>query len=236
MRRGRRAIQRSSGRGAGRRDQRPEAASAAARKRPAADGGGPGPRRGDPDRADAAIDPGDSYPASNRRIVVVADNCSDRTAAVVRAAGIEVWERVEPLERGKRYALEWGFSRLLDDSWVQAVCVIDADCEISPNLLSALAARLGGRAEAVQAPYLISNADASDAAALRWAGFALFNVVRPLGCDRLGLSSGLAGTGMAFSRGLLLRSPWRAFSYAEDREQHMRWVLDGARVEFAPEA
>jgi len=177
-----------------------------------------------------------SYPAENRRIVVVADNCTDRTAPVVRAAGIDVWEREEPDRRGKGYALEWAFSRVLEDPSVQAVCVIDADCEVSSNLLAALAARLRAGAEAVQAPYLISNPNASPSAALRWAGFALFNVVRPLGRQRLGLSSGLLGTGMAFSRSLLLRSPWRAFSHAEDREQHLRWVLDGARVEFAPEA
>jgi hypothetical protein len=177
-----------------------------------------------------------AYPATNLRIVVVADNCSDRTAAVARAAAAEVWERREPSLRGKGHALDWAFSRLLGDDAIDGVCVVDADCEISPNLLSALAARLRDGADAVQAPYLISNPDASDASALRWAGFALFNAVRPLGRHRLGLSSGLLGTGMAISRRLLFRSPWRAFSYAEDREQHMRWVLDGARVAFAPEA
>lgn len=177
-----------------------------------------------------------TYPAAHCRIVVVADNCTDSTATLARAAGAEVWERIDPLRRGKGYALEWAFARLLGDSSVHGVCVVDADCEVSENFLSAMAARLHAGADAVQAPYLISNPEASEAAALRWAGFALFNVVRPLGRDRLGLSSGLLGTGMAFSRRLLHRSPWRAFSYAEDREQHMRWVLDGVRVELAPEA
>ena len=114
--------------------------------------------------------------------------------------------------------------------------MIDADCEITANLLSATAARLHAGADAVQAPYVISNPDASEAAALLFAGFVLFNEVRPLGQHRLGLSSGLLGTGMAFTRSLLLRSPWGAFSYAENREQHKRWVLGGVRVELAPEA
>jgi 1,2-diacylglycerol 3-beta-glucosyltransferase len=61
------------------------------------------------------------------------------------------------------------------------------------------------------------------------------NVVRPLGREYLGLSAGLLGTGMAFSRELLEREPWSAFSYAEDREQHMRWVAAARRVAFAPE-
>ncbi|MGH2869154.1 MAG: glycosyltransferase family 2 protein, partial [Solirubrobacteraceae bacterium] len=139
-------------------------------------------------------------------------------------------------QRGKGFALAWAFDRLSDDVSLAGVCVVDADCRVSANLLSAVAARLGDGAEAVQAPYLVSNPDDSPKSALRWAGFALFNVVRPLGRDQLGLSCGLLGTGLGMSRGLIRRSPWRAHSYAEDREQHMRWVLDGARVVFAPEA
>jgi len=176
------------------------------------------------------------YDSRRRRIIVIADNCDDATAATARAAGAEVWERTDPLHRGKGHALAWGFSRLVEDTAVQAVCVIDADCEASANYLSAVAARVGACEEAVQVSYLVSNPECSPAAALRWAGFALFNVVRPLGRDRLGLSSGLVGTGMAFSRSLLLRSPWAAFSFAEDREQHMRWALAGARSVFAAEA
>jgi cellulose synthase/poly-beta-1,6-N-acetylglucosamine synthase-like glycosyltransferase len=176
------------------------------------------------------------YPSDRIRIVVVADNCSDGTADVARRAGAEVWERTDAANRGKGYALSWAFSRLVRDRGLDAVCVLDADCEASANLLAALGARLQRGAGAVQAAFLVANPDASPVAALRWAGFALFNVIRPLGRDRLGLSSGLLGTGMAASRELLERSPWQSFTYAEDREQHMRWVLAGARVAFAAEA
>lgn len=176
------------------------------------------------------------YDPDHRRIIVIADNCGDRTAAAARSSGAEVWERSDPTRRGKGHALAWAFERVLEDDSIRIVCVIDADCRPSRNFLSAVAVRTEEGADAVQARYQVSNPKRSAATALRWAGFALFNVVRPLGRDRLGLSSGLLGTGMAFSRGLLLRSPWQAFSFAEDREQHMRWVLDGARVAFAPEA
>jgi hypothetical protein len=176
------------------------------------------------------------YRSALRRVIVVADNCSDQTASVARSAGAEVWERHDPDRRGKGYALDWAFPAVLEDESVQAVCVVDADCEISGNLLEALASRLRSGADAAQAAYLISNPEESQRAALRWAGFALFNVVRPLGRDRLGLSCGLLGTGMAISRELLERSPWAAFSFAEDREQHMRWVLSGARVAYVREA
>ena len=178
------------------------------------------------------------YPTDQTRIIVVADNCRDRTAKVAAQAGAEVWERTDSVNRGKGHALAWAFNRIVaaEDTHHDAICVVDADCEVTPNLLRAFAARLGAGADAVQASYLVSDPSRSTGAALRWAGFALFNVVRPLGRERLGLSSGLLGTGMAISSRLLAHSPWRSFSFAEDREQHMRWVLSGARVAFAPEA
>jgi hypothetical protein len=176
------------------------------------------------------------YPPARRPIVVVADNCTDATAEVARAAGADVLERHDPARRGKGHALAWAFPRILEDHRIDAVCIVDADCEVSANLLTACSGRLRAGADAVQARYVVSDPTASNGAALRWAGFALFNVVRPLGRERLGVSAGMLGTGAAFSRSLLARSPWRAFSFAEDREQHMRWVLDGARVAFADEA
>jgi 1,2-diacylglycerol 3-beta-glucosyltransferase len=176
------------------------------------------------------------YPLSRRRIVVVADNCSDATADIARAAGAEVWERRDPARRGKGYALGWAFAMLVGDVAAEAIAVVDADCEVSANFLTALVARVHAGADAVQVRYVISDPERSASAALRWAGFALVNVVRPMGRTELGASSGLLGTGMAFSRRLLLRSPWRAVSFAEDREQHMRWVLAGCRVAFANEA
>ena len=111
------------------------------------------------------------YDPGRRRVIVVADNCTDQTAAAARAAGAEVWERSDPRNRGKGHALAWAFSRLAEDDSVHGVCVVDADCEVSGNLLGAVAARLGAGADAVQVPYLVSNPDSSAATALRWAGF-----------------------------------------------------------------
>src|SRR5262245_27419176 len=41
------------------------------------------------------------------RLVVVADNCVDDTAAVATVAGAEVVERNDPDRKGKGYALAW---------------------------------------------------------------------------------------------------------------------------------
>ena len=92
---------------------------------------------------------------------------------------------------------------------MDAVVLVDADCAVAPNLLSAVEARLCHGCEAVQVTYGVGNPDASWVAALRYASLALVNLVRPLGKARLGLSAGLFGTGMAFSRELLSGTPGR---------------------------
>ena len=180
---------------------------------------------------------GAAYPHEERRIVVIADNCDDRTAAVAGAAGAEVWERTDPERRGKGFALAWALERLLalEDPF-DAVVFVDADCIVSNNLLTAVDARLRAGARALQVDYVAGNPEASNASALRFAAFAVGDTVRFLGKERLGLSCGLVGTGMAFTRDLLERNPWTATGLVEDGEFHMRLVLAGERVEFVPEA
>ena len=64
---------------------------------------------------------------------------------------------------------------------------------------------------------------------------ALFNELRSLGRERLGLSTGLRGNGMAFTRELLRRVPPAAFSVVEDVEYGLDLGEAGIRV-HAPEA
>jgi len=170
-------------------------------------------------------------------VIVLADNCHDRTAELGAAAGATVWERTEPDERGKGHVLAWALGRLAHERPdIDAVAMVDADCVASPGLLEAAGARLAAGGQAVQASYGVSNPDASTTAAGRYAGFALINHVRPLGKSALGLSCGLLGSGMAFDSSLLREIPWRSFGVTEDGEYHLKLVERGVRVDFAPEA
>ena len=177
------------------------------------------------------------YPPDRYEVVVVADNCTDSTAAIARRAGATVWERNAPASPGKGRALAWAIERLRRERpEVDGVAFVDADCEPSQNFLAVLGAALRAGHRIVQADYTVANPGASRRAALRFAAFAVVNTMRPRGKTSLGLSAGLLGTGMAFSIEVLARVPWDAESLVEDRDQHLLLVAAGERVVFVPEA
>jgi len=176
------------------------------------------------------------YPRERYRVVVVADNCADRTAEVASAAGARVLVRADAERRGKGYALAFAFATLGAEGVADAFVVVDADTLVSPNLLGAFAARLGSGAQALQAEYGVRNPAASWRTRLVHLAFTLFHDVRSSARERLRLSCGLRGNGMAFTRGLLAQVPHDAFSVVEDLEYGIRLGLSGHRVHYVAEA
>ena len=176
------------------------------------------------------------WPGPFRRIVVVADNCTDQTAERAREAGATVLVRNDPNVRGKGYALKLAFEESLRKGFADAVVVVDADTMVSSNLLHAFASRLQQGAHAIQAHYGVSNPSVTWRTRLMTVALALFNGVRSMGRERLGLSTGLRGNGMCFSRDILRRVPHEAFSLVEDLEYGIRLGQAGERVFFAWEA
>jgi 1,2-diacylglycerol 3-beta-glucosyltransferase len=178
-----------------------------------------------------------AYPASQVDVCVVADNCDDTTASIARSFGARVYERVNPDERAKGFALHWLLERLREEGrGVDAFVVLDADSVVAPDLLQCMDARLERGAQVIQAHYAVLNSSASAVAGLRQAALAAVHYLRPLGRARLGFSCGLKGNGMCFAAPILERFPWRWYSLAEDVEFHLALVESGIRVEFAPEA
>jgi 1,2-diacylglycerol 3-beta-glucosyltransferase len=176
------------------------------------------------------------YPADMRRVLVVADNCTDATAARAEQAGATVLVRQDANLRGKGYALKFAFDRSLADGFADIVVVVDADTLVSPNLLHAFATRFERGAKAAQAEYGVRNPDASWRTRLMVIALATFHGVRSLGRERLGVSSGLRGNGMAFSREVLEAVPHEAFSLVEDLEYGMRLARAGYAVRYVEEA
>jgi cellulose synthase/poly-beta-1,6-N-acetylglucosamine synthase-like glycosyltransferase len=176
------------------------------------------------------------WPADRFRVVVIADNCNDQTAAVARAAGAQVLERNDAALRGKGYALAFGFAASLAEDWAQAIVVVDADAEVSPNILEAFASRIEAGADAVQVHYGILNPWASWRTELITIAKGAFHIVRSRARERLGVSCGIRGNGWCVTPELLRRVPYACFSLTEDLEYGIVLGMAGHRVAYADEA
>jgi cellulose synthase/poly-beta-1,6-N-acetylglucosamine synthase-like glycosyltransferase len=175
------------------------------------------------------------YPPEQRRVLVIADNCTDATAARAREAGAFVLERKDDERRGKGYALEAAFEHVLADDFAHGVIVVDADTVVAPNLWRAVSSRIAAGDRAMQVTNAVRNPGAGWRPRLQAIAMAMINGVRSLGRERLGLSVGLRGTGMAFARSTLEEVPHRVYGVVEDVEYGVRLGLAGIRVAFAAE-
>jgi 1,2-diacylglycerol 3-beta-glucosyltransferase len=176
------------------------------------------------------------WPENGFRVLVVADNCTDSTAALARAAGAEVLERHDTMHRGKGYALDFAFRTSQAYGWAYAVVVVDADTEVSPNLLEAFAARIEGGAKVMQAHYRVLNPQDSWRTRLMTIAMTSFHRVRSRARERLRLSCGLRGNGWCITHRLLRQVPYRAYSLTEDIEYGIDLGLAGHRVRYADDA
>lgn len=139
---------------------------------------------------------------SGDRTLVVADNCTDATAATARALGADVIERHDPTRLGKGYALARGVQYLAQNDPPEVVIVVDADCEVHPGTVDHLVHCACSEQRPVQGKnYLLPPPEPGASELLGNLAFMFKNVVRPRGLSRLGMPCLLYGTGMAF--------PWR---------------------------
>jgi cellulose synthase/poly-beta-1,6-N-acetylglucosamine synthase-like glycosyltransferase len=177
----------------------------------------------------AQLEPGD-------RLLVVADNCSDATAAVARAAGAEVVERHDSVRRGKGYALDHGV-RWLEQAPPAAVLILDADCIAAPDALQRLAATALATGRPVQGLYLM-HAPPGARLEMRIAAFAWIvrNKLRPLGAAVMGGPCQLMGTGMAFPWPMLRDARLATGHLVEDMQLGLDLAAAGTAPLFCPSA
>lgn len=177
------------------------------------------------------------YPRDRFEVIVIADNCRDRTADIARNAGATVMERSDPGKRGKGHALAWTLDRLSrSDSPHDAYVIVDADSLTSPNLLEVMNRFLGEGWEAIQVHNAVGNPGQTWMTALRFASFASYSYLRPLGRTWLGFTAKLQGNGMGLATSLLRRHRWESFALAEDFDYSAGLAALGVRVAFAKEA
>lgn len=175
------------------------------------------------------------YPAAARRVVVVADNCTDATARVAREAGAEALERFDTQLRGKPRALAWALSCLPVHEY-DAVVIIDADSVVDAGFARALDAQGPLAGIAVQAYFGTLNE--TETWLTRLGGVlarSRYEVTYPLR-QAAGLNCPLTGNGMCIGRELLVDGGWQAFSLTENWELFARYTAAGVPIRYAQRA
>ena len=172
----------------------------------------------------------------NDRVIVIADNCEDSTAAVAKSHGAEVFERFDETDRGKAYALRFALEKLEADP-PEVVIVVDADCRISSDALAYLSSKAAKLDRPVQGSYIFGEQQ-DGVASNNASSFTLWfkNHIRPLGSLRLGMPCQLTGSGMAFPWHVIRKVNVANQSLAEDTTLGLELAYAGHPPTFCPEA
>lgn len=172
-----------------------------------------------------------SYPRDLREVFVLADNCTDRTIDVARAAGATVLEKTTP-SSGKGDVLAWGIERIRERGGFDAVAVFDADNTVEREWFEAVNDALNDGECVVTGCRYASNAGANTISGWYAVYWAMMNELSNRVRTNLGLSGKLTGTGFAFLLPVLDGNGWRTRTMVEDVEFTIQGNLVGRRVAY----
>ncbi|MGP1719101.1 glycosyltransferase family 2 protein [Shewanella frigidimarina] len=173
---------------------------------------------------------------SDDRLIVIADNCTDRTVEICNKFSIEVIERHNKDKVGKGYALDYGVGYLEKSKIIpNTIVVLDADCQFATSSLDYLVKQCQIKDSVAQSLYLMKSLDGKNVKS-RVSEFAWLvkNKIRPTGLSKMKVGCHLQGSGMAF--------PWRVFneisfssgSIVEDLELGLKLANIDEVVLFVP--
>ncbi len=169
-------------------------------------------------------------------IAVLADHCSDQTAALAAGLGTRVYVRSEGCA-GKAQALSW-FVREGGDalSATDIVTVLDADTLVEAEFCKGIRKAFGPGVEAVQSFVNPVSGDGFPFTTLVSYSELLSERIDDAARARLHWSVPLRGTGMAFRTGTFARVCEELGTQVDDIELSVRLAELGIRVHFAAEA
>ncbi len=175
------------------------------------------------------------YPTDRYRLIILADNCSDPTAAVARSLGAEVFERYDLNREGKGYALNTLLTQSLQNATFDAVVLFDIDAFVSSDFLKKVAFHLSQGAQVIQGSHQSRNPKENELAQVDDANFALVRLHQE-GRTAMGLPPILIGShGIVMRRDVLERLGWSIFNQisGDDLELSLRCALAEIPLSYA---
>ncbi|MEG1336355.1 MAG: glycosyltransferase, partial [Clostridiales bacterium] len=178
------------------------------------------------------------YDQEKYKCIVVADNCTDNTAAVAKEHGAIVFERFDKRKQAKGFALNFCMKKINLEyhNEFDAICVFDADNLVSANFLTEMNKALctsGDIAIGYRSSKNIHDSWVSEVNSIYWLILArTYHLSR----QNMGLSSIASGTGFGFKLSVLGDKGWKTRTITEDVEFSIQKITEGAKVVFAKNA
>ncbi len=181
-----------------------------------------------------------TYPTDLIDVYVIADNCTDSTAAVAVAAGAKVITRFNRQQVGKGYALDYAFQTIDHQVGLEhydAFLVFDADNVLDPDYFTAMNRTFSQGYDMLTSYRNSKNYDAN------WisAGYALWFLRESRFLNgarmKLGTSCAISGTGFLVSTKMIREDGgWKYNLLTEDIEFSTDHIIRGYKIGYCKDA
>lgn len=169
------------------------------------------------------------------QLLIIADNCRDRTAQIARNFGATVIERNDQQNQGKGFALDCGL-RQIENAPPEVVIFLDADCHIESNYIESVARLAKTSQRPVQPINLLRTTDKSNfKSTISEFAFMVKNLVRPIGLAQLGLPC-MVTMGTAFPWSVIKQISLANDNLVEDMQLGIDLAIAGNPPLFCPDA
>lgn len=172
-----------------------------------------------------------AYPRDKYDIIVIADQMKEKTIQELRNLSAKVITVTEK-DSSKVYALQTAVN-YIDNNHLQydIVVVLDADNIVSPDFLTELNKAFYSGCSAVQTHRVAKNKN-TNIAVLDAVSEEINNSIFREGHVRLGFSSSLIGSGMAFEYEIFQEYIHSSDSYGEDKQIEMHLLRENIYIEY----